>query len=70
MTQEDVLELVNVSDDIRRARKHRAREYDEHDYYAHDRRHRHSRRAPWDKIDDERIVEREVVYDSAPRYYR
>ncbi|KAI1494599.1 hypothetical protein F5X96DRAFT_676383 [Biscogniauxia mediterranea] len=67
---EDVVELVNVSDDIRRARRHRARELEwERDYrdgWAD--RHRRSRKsAGWDKIDDERITEREVLYD---RYYR
>ncbi|KAI0402431.1 hypothetical protein F4802DRAFT_368921 [Xylaria palmicola] len=66
---EDVLELVDLTEDIRRARRRRAREYEEHDHFVFNRRHHH-RHAPWDKADDERIVEREVVYDSAPRYYR
>ncbi|KAI1379976.1 hypothetical protein F4677DRAFT_442167 [Hypoxylon crocopeplum] len=58
---EDVLELVNVSDDIRQRRRRRAQEIDwERDW---DRRHRHRHSVNWDKVDDERIVEREVVYD-------
>ncbi|KAI1120384.1 hypothetical protein F5Y10DRAFT_273114 [Nemania abortiva] len=66
---EDVLELVDLSKQIRRARRRRAREYEEHDHF--ERRHRsHHRHAPWDAAEDERIVEREVIYDSAPRYYR
>ncbi|KAI8627890.1 hypothetical protein F5Y19DRAFT_157781 [Xylariaceae sp. FL1651] len=68
---EDVLELTNLSDDIRRARRHRARELEERDYYgSYERRHRLRRPVPWDKIDDERIVEREIVYDSSGRTYR
>lgn len=62
---EDVLELVNLSDSIRRARRRRAREIewerDERDRW--ERRHRHRTSIGWDKYDDERIVEREVVYD-------
>ncbi|KAK1985885.1 hypothetical protein LZ30DRAFT_707069 [Colletotrichum cereale] len=65
---DDVLELVQVSDDIRRFRKDRVREYERewvHDDW--DRRshhhHHHPRHAP-SKYDDERIYEREVVYDS------
>ncbi|KAI0435684.1 hypothetical protein F4803DRAFT_557743 [Xylaria telfairii] len=67
---EDVLELVDLTEDIRRARKRRStREYEE-DRYGYHRRHHH-RHTPWDKADDERIVEREVIYDSAPpRFYR
>ncbi|KAI1496615.1 hypothetical protein F5X99DRAFT_62617 [Biscogniauxia marginata] len=66
---EDVVELVNVSDDIRRARRHRAREIEwERDYRdGWDRQHRSRKSTGWDKIDDERITEREVLYD---RYYR
>lgn len=59
--QEDVVELVNLSDDVRRARKRRAQEIEwEREW---DRRHRNRRSLNWDKIDDERIVEREVIYD-------
>ncbi|KAI0455717.1 hypothetical protein F5B21DRAFT_470390 [Xylaria acuta] len=66
---EDVLELVDTTEDIRRNRRRRAREYEE-DHYGYHRRHHH-KHAPWDKADDERIVEREVIYDSAPpRFYR
>ncbi|KAI0096697.1 hypothetical protein F4776DRAFT_658630 [Hypoxylon sp. NC0597] len=58
---EDVLELVNLSDDIRRHRKRRTQEIEwEREW---DRRHRNRRSLNWDKVDDERIVEREVVYD-------
>ncbi|KAJ2985362.1 hypothetical protein NUW58_g5574 [Xylaria curta] len=66
---EDVLELTDLTEDIRRARRRRARELEE-DYYGYHRRHHHHRHAPWDKAEDERIVEREVIYDSAPRFYR
>ncbi|KAI1766798.1 hypothetical protein GGR53DRAFT_190721 [Hypoxylon sp. FL1150] len=58
---EDVLELTNLSDDIRRARRRRAQEIEwEREW---DRRHRNRRSLNWDKMDDERVVEREVVYD-------
>ncbi|KAI1105980.1 hypothetical protein F4804DRAFT_330726 [Jackrogersella minutella] len=58
---EDVLELVNKSDEIRRHRKRRAREIEwEREW---DRRHRNRRSVNWDNIEDERVVEREVVYD-------
>ncbi|KAK2030261.1 hypothetical protein LX32DRAFT_692606 [Colletotrichum zoysiae] len=65
---DDVLELVQVSDDIRRFRKDRVREYerewvhDEWDRRSH--HHHHHHRQPPSKYDDERIYEREVVYDS------
>ncbi|KAI1436982.1 hypothetical protein GGR50DRAFT_692704 [Xylaria sp. CBS 124048] len=61
---EDVLELVDLSDDIRRTRRRRAREADE---YAYDRRHHRSHRR---ENFDEELVERDFAYDSAPRYYR
>ncbi|KAI1092934.1 hypothetical protein F5B19DRAFT_178821 [Rostrohypoxylon terebratum] len=58
---EDVLELVNMSDTIRRNRRRRTQELEwEREW---DRRHRNRRSVNWDKVDDERIVEREVVYD-------
>ncbi|XXH03120.1 hypothetical protein Hte_009513 [Hypoxylon texense] len=58
---EDVLELTNLSEDIRRHRKRRAQELEwEREW---DRRHRNRRSLNWDKVDDERVVEREVVYD-------
>ncbi|KAI0204135.1 hypothetical protein F4808DRAFT_414875 [Astrocystis sublimbata] len=59
---EDVLELVDVTEDLRRTRRRRAREYED-DHYGYHRRHQH-KHVPWDKADDERIVEREVFYDS------
>ncbi|KAI1825012.1 hypothetical protein F4861DRAFT_219104 [Xylaria intraflava] len=65
---EDVLELVELSDDIRRARRRRARELEEHDQYMYDRRrHRSRRRAD---VEEDLVMERDVVYESAPRYYR
>ncbi|KAI2611799.1 hypothetical protein GGR54DRAFT_339251 [Hypoxylon sp. NC1633] len=61
---EDVLELVNMSDDIRRAERRRRRAQDiEWEEREWDRRRRHRHSLTWDKVDDERIVEREVVYD-------
>ncbi|KAI1337107.1 hypothetical protein F5Y15DRAFT_161520 [Xylariaceae sp. FL0016] len=68
----NVLELVNISDEIRRARRRRAKELEwEREYRESWERRRSERKAiPWDKEDNERIVEREVVYDRTPRYYR
>ncbi|KAK8074955.1 hypothetical protein PG997_009618 [Apiospora hydei] len=67
---EDVLELVNVSDQIRRARRERAKEieWERESRDRWERRHRHRRSMGRDKYDDERerIVEHEVVYDRAP----
>ncbi|KAK8061277.1 hypothetical protein PG994_007643 [Apiospora phragmitis] len=63
---EDVLELVNISDSIRRARRERAREieWERESRDRWERRHRHRR----SKYDDERerIVEHEVIYDRPP----
>ncbi|KAK3935677.1 hypothetical protein QBC46DRAFT_346356 [Diplogelasinospora grovesii] len=75
---EDVLQLVQLSDAIRKARKDRVREIAwEREWCDHERersnrhRHRHSHSHSIDRYDDERIVEREVVYDRAPaRGYR
>ncbi|KAI0967858.1 hypothetical protein F4678DRAFT_236165 [Xylaria arbuscula] len=67
---EDVLELTKLTEKIRRDRKRRAREIEERDHYTFSRRHHAHKHLPWDRADDERIVEREVLYDSAPRYYR
>ncbi|KAJ8111632.1 hypothetical protein ONZ43_g5573 [Nemania bipapillata] len=68
---EDVLELIDLTKQIRRSRRRRTREVEEHDHYVSSRqRHSHHRHAPWDAVDDERIVEREVIYDSSPRFYR
>ncbi|KAI0125284.1 hypothetical protein BJ170DRAFT_598103 [Xylariales sp. AK1849] len=65
---EDVLELVNISDTIRRSRRERAREI-EWEREARDRwenKHRHRRSAGgWDD-ERERIYEHEVVYDRKP----
>ncbi|KAL0937746.1 conserved glutamic acid rich protein [Colletotrichum truncatum] len=64
---DDVLELVQVSDEIRRFRKERVREieYEKEWRDDWDRRHghHHHHRLP-SKYDDERVYEREVVYDS------
>ncbi|TDZ15053.1 hypothetical protein Cob_v012031 [Colletotrichum orbiculare MAFF 240422] len=67
---DDVLELVQVSDEIRRFRKERVREiqYEKEYRDGWERRHQanhhhHHHRAP-SKYDDERVYEREVVYDS------
>ncbi len=63
-----MLELVKLSDRIRRARKDRLREIewerDYHDDWDTDY-HRHSRRNhSGTGYEDERITEREVIYDS------
>ncbi|KAI1246547.1 hypothetical protein MGN70_013447 [Eutypa lata] len=88
---EDVVELVNISDEIRRRdRRRRAREvewereyrdsWDRHHHHLHagvsNHGHSHStggsrRSIGWDKVDDERIVEREIIYDRpGARYLR
>ncbi|KAK6860007.1 hypothetical protein PG995_003643 [Apiospora arundinis] len=63
---EDVSELVSISDQIRRARRERAREieWERESRDRWERRHRHRR--SMGKFDDERIVEHEVVYDRQP----
>ncbi|RWA13106.1 hypothetical protein EKO27_g1987 [Xylaria grammica] len=66
---EDVLELTKLTEDVR-ARRRRAREIEEHDHYTFNRRHHAHRHLPWDRADDERVVEREVFYDSGSRYWR
>lgn len=73
---EDVLELVRLSDDIIRARKDRLREvkWEREHHIDWDReqhhRHRHHRQSV-DRYDDERIVEREVVFENrAPSRFR
>ncbi|KAH6648765.1 hypothetical protein BKA67DRAFT_538778 [Truncatella angustata] len=60
---EDVLQLVNMSDSIRKARKERAREieWEREARERWERRHRHPRHR--DHFDDERIVEHEVIYE-------
>ncbi|KAK0703570.1 hypothetical protein B0T26DRAFT_681228 [Lasiosphaeria miniovina] len=80
---EDVLRLVQLSDAIRKARKDRAYEiqwerevrdgyrdeYRETDYHIHAHKHRHSESQS--RYDDDRVVEREVVYENRPsRGYR
>ncbi|KAI5467794.1 hypothetical protein BGZ63DRAFT_36455 [Mariannaea sp. PMI_226] len=65
---DDVLQLVDISDEIRRARKHRARELEwERDYQEDWERSRHRSWGPrW-----EEVVERDLVYDgrAPPRGY-
>ncbi|ORY60559.1 uncharacterized protein BCR38DRAFT_411708 [Pseudomassariella vexata] len=64
---EDVLELVNVSDSIRKARRERAREieWEREARERWERRHRPRHSGSWDKYDDERVYEREreVIVD-------
>jgi hypothetical protein len=65
MFQDDVLRLVDISDEIRRSRKQRAREleYEREFQFDYERdRHRHSHSHPrWDDV-----TERETFYDSRP----
>ncbi|KAI0019104.1 hypothetical protein F4780DRAFT_748484 [Xylariomycetidae sp. FL0641] len=70
LAYEDVLELVKESDEIRRARRRRARELEwERDYRDMWERRRERKPLNWDRFEDERVVEREVLYDrSSPRY--
>lgn len=69
--QEDVLELVEISDRIRARRKDRIREiqYEREirDEWERERRHR-ARHDRWDD-ERERVVEREVIYHDRPRRY-
>ena len=67
-----------MSDNIRRRRKDRVREiqwereyrdeWERERHHHHHHSHSRHRRPKWDE--DERIVEREVIYDRAPRYLR
>lgn len=66
--QEDVLRLIQLSERIRAARKERAREIawereyrDEWEHRGHHHHHKHRYQVDYD---DERVVEREIVYDS------
>ena len=64
--QDDVLRLVDISDEIRRSRKQRARELEyEREYqldYERDRTTRsHHHHPRWDEV-----TERETFYDSRP----
>jgi hypothetical protein len=62
--QEDVQELVLLSDQIRRERQDRIREIE----YERERlRERDDRRRDYD---DERIIEREIIYDAPGRRSR
>ncbi|KUI57657.1 hypothetical protein VP1G_04948 [Cytospora mali] len=68
---EDVLELVEISDRIRARRKDRIREiqFEREIRDDWDRERRHRPRPRWED-DRERVVEREVIYDSSrPRRY-
>ncbi|KAK3330579.1 hypothetical protein B0H66DRAFT_68374 [Apodospora peruviana] len=78
---DDVLQLVQLSEDIRRARKERAREiqwerewreeWDRDRYHNHHHHHHSKHRHSVDRYEDERITETEVVYDTRPsRTYR
>lgn len=76
---EDVLRLTELSDSIRRARKERVREIQwERDWRdererPHRRHHYDHDHWRWEEWDDERVREREVVYDNrrpARGYYR
>ncbi|KAL6854244.1 hypothetical protein J3F83DRAFT_755249 [Trichoderma novae-zelandiae] len=68
---DDVLQLTELSDDIRRSKRQRARdsirfEFDrERDYYEDDRRS-YDRRAAPRRDDRERVRETEIIYDRAP----
>lgn len=74
ISQEDVLELVEISDRIRARRKERLREIqyereirEEWEQRERERRERQSRSRP--KWDDEKIIEREreIIYDRPSR---
>ncbi|KAL7910128.1 hypothetical protein GGI35DRAFT_355896 [Trichoderma velutinum] len=70
---DDVLQLTELSDDIRRSKRQRARDirFDrEVDYYEEIDRRSYDRRAPPPRRDErERVRETEVIYDrAAPRY--
>ncbi|KAK4102954.1 hypothetical protein N658DRAFT_505971 [Parathielavia hyrcaniae] len=68
LSYEDVLRLVQLSDRIRSARKHRAHEiaYEREwrDDYEHRNHHHHHRHRYSVDYDDDRVVEREVHYES------
>ena len=84
MSQEEVLELVQLSDQIRQARKDRAyeiqweRDYrsqwqrDSRPHHRHGHRHHHSRST--DRWEEDKVVERErevyVDHRGAVRNYR
>jgi len=68
LAYEDVLRLVNLSDRIRAARKERAREIayerDWREDWDHRNHHHHHRHRYSVDYEDERVVEREVHYES------
>lgn len=70
--QEEVLRLVELSDEIRRFRKERVREIRWESDWRDDweRRHRHQLPQRSEVWDDERWKEREVIYDSRRPVYR
>jgi hypothetical protein len=69
--QEDVLELVEITEDIKRDRRERIREIQiERELAERPRRPLALPQPPWD---EERVVEREIIYDRGlppPRRYR
>lgn len=80
LAHEDVVRLINLSDRIRQNRKDRAREIqwerewrDEWEHrHHHSHSHSHSHSSSRHHHDDERVVEREITYDSHrhPKQYR
>jgi hypothetical protein len=74
--QDDVTDLVDLSDDIVRDRKERMREIEwERDYVRPREREREiltveTSRSRGEPLYDERIVEREIVYDEPRRSSR
>lgn len=78
LAHEDVVRLINLSDRIRQNRKDRAREIQwEREYrdeweHRHHHHHSHSHSTSRHRHDDERVVEREIIYDTHrhPKQYR
>jgi len=78
LSHEDVVRLCQVSDRIRQSRKDRAREIEwertwRDDFDRHHHSHYHGHSGSRSRYDDERVVEREIVYDShrhGPKSYR
>lgn len=71
LSQEDILFLVELTEDIKRDRRERIREIQaEREFAERPRRPAALPQPPWD---EERIVEREIIYDRGPpppRRYR
>ena len=66
--QEDVLALVELTEDIKRDRRERIREMQgEREFAERPRRPLALPPPPWD---EERVVEREIIYSPPPRRYR